>query len=223
MKKYDPSRRKFMFRDIPASIAGLFSIPRLVVGLGTAGLGAALTSGCDEEDNSQPATVPRAAALLENYPAFLKNENGVLDYTLVPGLDYADFDASLKIAQGIQRLTEGLAIETKLPDEVTLDQNLILVGRPAYLTYSGGDNPRLTDLVNIDPTAVPQLFVGDGLIKIHDYGNFKHLIVTGYGPDQIRNCGTVLNQPENYGLTGNEIFIKGLLDQFTIGNPPTDQ
>ncbi|MBW2963232.1 hypothetical protein KY306_00450 [Candidatus Woesearchaeota archaeon] len=228
--KYEPSRRNLIFRDAPAFLASLSPTVRLLsAGLVAAGTGA-LTSGCDEENDSQPAP-QRYAALLENYPAFLKNENGVLDYTLVVGNDRADYEAGFDIGMGIQRVL-GQPIDTKLPEETDLSKRLILVGRPAYLTYGGGDNSLLTELVNTDPDAVPQLFFDEGLIKVYRHNDMNLLIVTGYGPDQVRNAGKVLSQAdayqalENTEFFGKELLVKGTLDNFVLGkrqDQPTDQ
>lgn len=213
--KFDPSRRTFL----------------KLLGLGAAAAATGIPLiGCDEEDKTQPAA-ERTAALLENYPEFLKDENGNIDYNLVIGNDQADFEAAYNIGTAIQTIT-GQIVGTKMPEETDLSQRLILVGRPAHLTYAGGDNPLLTDLVSTDPNAIPVLGFDEGLIKVYRQNDMNLLIVTGYGPDQVRNAGKVLSQADTYQslenseFFGKELLVKGSLDNYVLGKPqdnPQDQ
>lgn len=223
MKNHDMSRRNFLkLLGLSAAVAAT-GVPLI---------------GCDEKEDTP---IPqREATVLEKYPYFLQNpaEGYNLDYTIVTGQDASDVLAAADIATGIQRIL-GQTIGIVLDSETTsLDQNLILVGRTSQYVYPEGYNQLLDDLVSIepgdvlpiqlDPNSGERFAEDEGLIKIHKYGDFNHLIVTGYGPDQVRNCGKVLNQPEIYQdpenqlMHGNALLVKGTLGSFILDEPKAE-
>ena len=67
-----------------------------LLGLAAAAVAAkTVLPGCDEDDNSTQPEPQRIPANLVNYPSFLQDGYGNLDYTLVVGEDSADVQAAI--------------------------------------------------------------------------------------------------------------------------------
>lgn len=143
----------------------------------------------------------------ENYPDFLVKENK-LNALFVVG-DQAPAEDVIAISDIIESLkAAGYIIEitqTKLASEVKNPraQNMILVGRPTK--WAGKEANKL-----INRFKIPELSIGQALLKIADNGKFYAVIVTGRDTNGPRVASTYLANWEAHPdlLKGTEVIIK---------------
>jgi len=161
-------------------------------------------SKIEEPQSTEPVTME---ADLSNYPQlFVKN--GKLNSFLIVGRNGPAIDnlALTDIATALE--SEGIDVShrTKLDSEIytPLDNNLIVVGKSGYNT--------ITHLLL--RSADNSLNPGEGMIKLFEHNGYVQMLVTGYSAEDTRKAAKVLQNYDNYDLTGKEVIVTG-----TMSNP----
>ncbi|MBW3003845.1 hypothetical protein KY337_04735 [Candidatus Woesearchaeota archaeon] len=164
---------------------------------------------------------PVLEAYLAKYPA------GLVDYTLADfpnmftttgvfdGQIVVGDDAPADEVLGATNIAAAIGLDIGLPvgtavlaSQVSnLNQNLILVGRPSAWTSQPN--------VLIDQFGYPDFFANEGGLGLYQNGDYWVLVVTGYGPEEVKVAARAISSAVKDALRCKEAVTTGTLDSIS--------